>query len=422
MKSDSAGSSDHPSERHLVATLKEREMQIEHSINFVRIGIIAAGVLLDLYTAVTQRLAEGQYELFAAGIVAFVAVYLAIVHIYSRGKGYHGWLKYLTITVDYALIFAYFAEMMRPQFAGQVNLESIISVSALLLMVIVMLNALRLSRGAVVYGTLLGAALTLFLTIGYSQQPILRIWLAPIVVTAGAVAYWISRNVRTIVRALWRREKLARFLPKELVEIVEASDVDLSLGGKATTATVLFADIRSFTQFSEKRDPAEVVGVLNRYFSAMTSVIAKHGGMIDKFIGDAIMAVFGAPFPREGDAARAVAAAGEMLAQLELLNRELASDGSSPLSIGIALHTGTVIAGNIGSPDRMDYTVIGDTVNLASRLEGLNKKYHTGLLISGDTREAAGNSAEMRFIGESEVRGREQPVRLYTLEGIGGFT
>ncbi|HUX12184.1 MAG TPA: adenylate/guanylate cyclase domain-containing protein [Spirochaetia bacterium] len=390
-------------------------MRIEHSINLVRVGIVAAGVLLDLYTAVTQHLAQGQYELFAVGIIAFVAVYLAIVHIFSRGKVYHGWVKYLTITVDYALIFAYFAEMMRPQFAGRVNVEAIISVSVALFVVFVMLNALRLSRSAVIYGTLLGAGLTIFLTLAYSRQPILRIWLTPIVVTSGAVAYWISRNIRSIVRALWRREKLARFLPKELVEIVESSDVDLSLGGKATTATVLFADIRSFTQFSEKRDPAEVVEVLNRYFSVMTAVIAKQGGMIDKFIGDAIMAVFGAPLPREGDAMRAVAAAGEMLSQLELLNREWASDGRPPLAIGIALHTGTVIAGNIGSPDRMDYTVIGDTVNLASRLEGLNKKYHTGLLISGDTRDAAGSSADMRFLGESEVRGREQPVRLYTI-------
>lgn len=417
MRPGSLTSAIQPPEHQLTETLKTREMQIEHSINMVRVGIIAAGVVLDLFTALTQGLAGGEYELFAASIILFVAAYVTVVHLFSRGTTYHGWLKYLTITVDFALVLAYFNEMLAPQFAGRVNVESIIAVSVMVLILIVMLNALRLSAEAVIYATILGAAITFYITLGYSSDPLIRIWFVPVVILAGAVVYWTSRNVRTIVRALWRREKLARFVPRELVEIVENSDLELTLGGKATTATVLFADIRNFTRFSEMRDPGDVVAILNRYFSAMAAIIDSHGGMIDKYIGDAVMAVFGVPIARDGDASRAVAAAGEMLRRLDQLNAEWGTEGQSPLAIGIALHTGVVIAGNIGSPDRMDYTVIGDTVNLASRLEEMNKRYHTSLVMSRETCEAAGHSKEASFIAQTEIRGREQPVELYTLNG-----
>jgi len=415
---NSIGTLVHPAEHRVRQTFREREMAIEHSINFVRMTIIGVGVLLDLFTAISQGLAGGSYEIFAVGIVIVAAAYVAVVHLFTRGGAYHGWVKYLTITADYLLILAYFREMLSPQFAGRVDLDSVIAVSVMVLFVIIMLNALRLSSAAVIYATIVGAAITLYITAGFSHQPMARIWYSPLVVAAGGVVYWTSRNVRTIVRALWRREKLARFVPRELVDIVENSDLELTLGGKATTATVLFADIRNFTRFSEKRDPEAVVAILNRYFSAMAAIIDAYGGMIDKYIGDAVMAVFGVPIAREGDASRAVSAAGAMLRKLDELNAEWGAEGQPPLAIGIALHTGVVIAGNIGSPDRMDYTVIGDTVNLASRLEEMNKRYHTALVMSRETCEAAGHSGVANFIAETEIRGREQPVQLYTLAGV----
>jgi adenylate cyclase len=223
-----------------------------------------------------------------------------------------------------------------------------------------------------------------------------RIWLAPLMLVAGAVTYWISRNVTSLIHAPRRREKLARFLPKDLARLLEDSDLDLTLGGKTTRVTVLVADIRGFTRYCENRSPQEIAEALNEYFTFMSAIIHDHGGMIDKYIGDAVMAVFGAPLPREDHASRAA--------------------GRPSFRIGIALNTGEALAGYIGAPDRLDYTVIGDTVNLAARREELNKTYGTSVIMSEETCREIGAGAGARFLGEVPIRGRESPVRIYSLD------
>jgi adenylate cyclase len=182
------------------------------------------------------------------------------------------------------------------------------------------------------------------------------------------------------------------------------------LGGVNQKITVLFADIRCFTAISEKEKPENVVGLLNKYFSAMTEVICDHGGTLDKFTGDGLMAIFGAPTASEEDALNAVKAAIMMQKRLEPLNAELASEGYGRISVGIGLHTGEATVGYIGSDMRSEYTAIGDTVNLASRLE--SNAQGGQILMSDATAEASGNLIPVNILEPLSVKNREQKVNV----------
>jgi adenylate cyclase len=188
----------------------------------------------------------------------------------------------------------------------------------------------------------------------------------------------------------------------------------VTLGGEEREASVLFADIRGFTTISEKLPPPELLHLLNAYLGHMSRVIEGEKGVIDKYIGDEVMAIFGAPLLLEDHAVRAVAAG---IGMLKELNRFNAEEGlPSPLRIGIGIATGPVVAGNVGSPERLNYTVLGDTVNIASRLQGLTKEYGVPLIMSEGTRERVAAVFPCRLLAKVAVRGRQQETALYTVE------
>ncbi len=187
---------------------------------------------------------------------------------------------------------------------------------------------------------------------------------------------------------------------------------NVELGGQTLDVTVMFCDIRGFTSLSETMKPGDVVTLLNEYFTGLEKCIASHGGVINKYIGDAVMALFGAPVPCRTHARDAFAAACAMREELVRMNTSFAGRGLPQLRFGIALHSGPVLAGNIGAASRMEYTVIGDTVNTASRIEGQCKVYGRDLLISQSTADLLGR--ELNFVAEAELRGRKEKVRLYT--------
>lgn len=193
---------------------------------------------------------------------------------------------------------------------------------------------------------------------------------------------------------------------------------DLQLGGEEREVTILFSDLRDFTTLSEKLPPHEVLALLNRYLDRMSAVVEKHGGVIDKYIGDAIMALFGAPVSTDGAAARALAAARDMRDALAALNRELAAEGRPPLALGIGINTARVIAGNMGSKTRLNYTVIGDGVNLAARLEALTKdaSYGAQIIVSEATAIAANGRGELRALGSVTVKGKTEAVKIYAAD------
>ena len=207
------------------------------------------------------------------------------------------------------------------------------------------------------------------------------------------------------------------YMGQEVMEQAMSVEGDLQLGGERRLVTILFSDIRDFTAMSEKMKPEEVVTMLNEYFSEMTAIVVKNGGVVDKFMGDAIMAVYGIPKPRADHAELAVKTSVEMLQRLQALHQEWETKGKPIIKMGIGLNTGEVVVGNIGSQDRMSYTIIGDPANVASRVQALNKTYHTTLLLTDRTYEAVVGKVPhvLQPVEKVQIRGRSEPVQLYTI-------
>lgn len=192
---------------------------------------------------------------------------------------------------------------------------------------------------------------------------------------------------------------------------------DLSLGGSNKEVTVFFSDIRDFTKFSEGHTPEEVVSMLNEYFAIMVGIINKNHGVVDKFIGDAIMAVWGAPKSTGQDQYYAVKACIEMRIALNELNERRAVRGQTPIKIGIGIHSGRAISGTIGSNERMEYTVIGDTVNMTSRIESSTKAFGTDLLVSDITAGIIKEKFVLEYAGAAEVKGKSEPLKMFKVRG-----
>lgn len=221
------------------------------------------------------------------------------------------------------------------------------------------------------------------------------------------------------------RDIFSRFVPGDVVEEVLASAGDnLRLGGVERDCTVLFSDLRGFTSFSETQPAVRVIEVVNYYLNEMTEAILDAGGTLVSYMGDGIMAVFGAPLQQPDHADRALVAAREMIgARLDRFNAWLAEQGfDRSFEMGVGLNSGTVMAGNVGSEQRVEYTAIGDTTNTASRLEGMTKDSEAMLFISSSTRDRLTSGAEeLVEVGEVAIRGREQKLTVWTIRGPGGL-
>jgi class 3 adenylate cyclase len=211
------------------------------------------------------------------------------------------------------------------------------------------------------------------------------------------------------------RETFGRYVTQQVADEILAGRVEL--GGERRVATVLFSDIRGFTSMSESMTPEEVVDFLNDYLNLMVDCVVEHGGILDKFIGDAIMAVFGVPLgqgTQADDAKAAVRCALEMSKRLDALNRSREEKNEMPIEIGVGIHTGDLVAGNIGSPVRMEYTVIGDTVNVSSRLEGMTKTLGRRILLTAKTAALVEDELNVEELQAASVRGRQGEVRVFT--------
>jgi adenylate cyclase len=209
------------------------------------------------------------------------------------------------------------------------------------------------------------------------------------------------------------KQLFGRYVAKDVIDQLMADPALVRLGGARREMTVLFSDIRGFTTASEQGTPEAVVAQLNEYFGVMVDVLFRHQGTLDKFVGDMVMGLFGAPLEDPLHADHAVATALEMIAELDKLNVKWRAAGTPTVDIGIGINTGEMIAGNIGSSAIMSYTVIGDAVNLGSRLESLNKEHGTRILISQGTLDRLTRPVETRRIGDVTVKGRKAPVTVY---------
>lgn len=208
------------------------------------------------------------------------------------------------------------------------------------------------------------------------------------------------------------------YLSPKLVETMLLDPSSLKLGGEKRELTVFFSDIRAFTTYSEKYGPEQVVAILNEYLTAMTDIIIDFDGTLDKFVGDEIMAIWGAPVHQDNHPALAVAAALKMLEKLKLLQQEWRDRGMDVIDIGMGINTGEMVVGNMGSLKRMDYTVIGDNVNIGARLEALTRDYNQHLIISESTYSFVKDMVTVKKLEPVTVKGKTQPVMIYSVTGL----
>lgn len=288
---------------------------------------------------------------------------------------------------------------------------------ALLLCIVVVLSGvgLRSHPGvtAAVAGVL-GVGVWLLAVWLFASQ---KIWMTPLLPMASVAALYASSLLINYMasrqRALQTRMMFSQYVPKEVVSrLVERPEL-LKLGGEARELTLMFTDLANFTTMSERLTAEATVEVLTEYFNAMTTIIHRYGGTVDKFIGDAVMAFWGAPLDDAQHAEHAVRAAIDMQVAMEQLAARLVERGLPAISMRIGLHTGRVVVGNIGSLSRFSYTVIGDAVNLAARLEGANKAFGTGILLSDATARTLPVDLTMRHLDRVIVKGKSEAINVY---------
>ncbi len=239
-------------------------------------------------------------------------------------------------------------------------------------------------------------------------------------VSGGRELNELAGSFNDMIRGLKERNMIkdtfSRYVSKQVADEILNDPNKISLGGESKEVTILFSDIRGFTTLAEKLPAELVVRILNEYFNVMVDCVFMYEGTLDKYIGDAIMAVFGTPTLHDDDPMRAIRTAVRMRDELEELNDIwMNKDGLPPLRIGIGIHTGEVIAGNIGHMQRMEYTVIGDSVNLASRIESLTKEYHCSILISEITYGKVKDLIDARYLDSVTVKGKTKSVKIYEL-------
>ncbi|MCB9594113.1 MAG: HAMP domain-containing protein [Sandaracinaceae bacterium] len=295
------------------------------------------------------------------------------------------------------------------------------------------LAQMRQIVGATIAGTLLVAVLAAFLFARWLAAPIVRLvdltkeiaarrFDARVTIETGDelatlggalndAAAELERSEARVREEIAIRADLGRYLPAELVEQIVEREQSMELGGQRRAITVLFADVVAFTPLSDRLAPEVVVAILNELFTLLTEAVFRHGGTVDKFVGDCVMAVFGAPAEQPDHAARALATARDMLRFLEAANAGLEDRYGVTVQLAIGVNSGDAVVGNVGSEKRMEYTAIGDVVNVAARLETIARPQQ--ILVTRATADAAGDEFERTRIGEREVPGRAAPVELF---------
>ncbi len=419
--------------------LQKQEKRGERLVNHFRLAFCLMG-LLAMVPAWPNNTATANLVFLVLGLswlVYCLALYIMLMVYRDR---YWPWLKFVTVTLDLVL-------QAGTALAAGVNhsglLEYFRSGFIFLFVFWTLFAGFRFSMAAGLYSAALSLVLNagilwFAVATGRVEATAVSVYHGPAinVVDQGMIIFFISipgvvagviagmaRNLvrraedESLQRARLQKEKgrLRRYLSKDLVELVLEDPDRLELGGARQTATIMFTNIRNFTPFSERREPEEVVNFLNLYFTRMVSIVFRTGGTLDKYMGDGLLAEYGVPFDVEKAPLRSVTAALEMVHVLHDFNESAGLHELAEVEIGVGIATGPVVAGNIGSLERMEYTCIGDTVNTAARMEKLNREIGSNILICERTYRAVKDFVVAHRVPPMKAKGKE-PMAIYAVE------
>ncbi|MFL5322101.1 MAG: adenylate/guanylate cyclase domain-containing protein [Myxococcaceae bacterium] len=389
------------------ALIGEQFLSVIRLFMFVMFGV---SVILPALTGDFTPVFDLARVLVASAYALFCLITLFAVRRVKSAVGRALVVPMIMITIDYAFIV--FMGWRRAVVDHLAFPETTVITCA----VLVAFCVARFSRVHVWYSALLSIASYVFIT-AYTQRFSLHSvgFVIGGFISLALMMHWANQRLARMFLDIRRRENLARFLPRQIAERVLKHENLLEPTQREVT--VLFTDIRDFTSLSEKMPPREVLAFLDRYFGHMSQIVKGHDGVVNKFLGDGMLAVWGVPDRDEQHAEKALKAALDMRKKLIEFNQERVNEGLPPIRMGMGIHTGPVAAGMLGGADQHEYTVIGDAVNLASRIEGLTKALHVDLLVSESTWAQLGERFRGARAGEETVKGRLQPVTVYTIEG-----
>ncbi|WP_313898134.1 adenylate/guanylate cyclase domain-containing protein, partial [Nodosilinea sp. LEGE 07298] len=380
----------------------------ELQLSYVRAGVLFISLLLDLAVFLFPQVLLGKdyvpptvviisvcANLFALGLVAILRQGLSM-------EALQRWQVIIPI-FDNLLLWAFITNIWRVMGATQpLILTNVVAFCSL----VAVSGGLRLSRRAAVLTSLLALVNFGYAAVLFQLNLALALFAGITVLGTGFLGMRMAVIVRRHVKNESGRVLMAQFLPKTVVEAAFESPLDLLQQPQKCSVTVVVTDLRDFTHFAEALDPQTALDFLNRYQGVLATIVERHGGWVDKFMGDGMLAVFGAPDPLENHARSALTAATAMVREVKQI---------SPLAMGVGVHSGPVVAGCLGTAGRLEFTVIGDTVNVAARLEALTKTLGHPLLVSETTYQQAG-SFPLQSLGRHGLRGRAQTLELFTLK------
>jgi adenylate cyclase len=395
--------------------LAEHALIGERRVTVVRLAMIAV-FTLD-YEVITRLLGEPRvFDPWRMGAgLAYLVFALAMFVSLRRSRpdpAKSFWGPIVATVVDYGLL-VFMAERERVT-TGNIHPE----MGAISFALVLCFSVCRVSLFHVAFSTIVGCLG--YLAVGLAHHAFSAVTTPFVMGRLGALGLLIAltnRSLRTMFTGLRRRDNLTRFLPRQIVDRV-LDHGEAALDPVQCEVTVLFSDLRGFTAFSETLQPREVLEFLDDYLGHMAQIVKGHEGLVNKFLGDGLLAFWGVPNPTADHATPALKAALDMRRKLAELNASRAARGLPQVRFGVGIHSGPVAAGMLGGADQHEYTIIGDAVNLASRIEGLTKGHGVDILVSENTWALCDGRFRGRRVAEEQVKGRERPVVVYALDGL----
>jgi class 3 adenylate cyclase len=396
----------------LEAVLARESLANERKLAYVRALVVLISTGLDVVVFFFPEPLLGKESispaiaLFSLGASAFTLLLLGLLRS-SRADQWLAWLQVIIPLFD-GLLLAGFITNIYP-ILGQTQPMILTNITAFCCLLAVS-GGMRLRKQSVTLTTALALANFSYGATLFGLDLAITLFAAFTIFGTGFVARWMADIVRRQIQNEAGRRLMERFLPKPVVEAAFETPLQLLNQPRLCNLTVMVTDLRNFTHFAENLSPVEVLKYLNRLQGFQAAIVEAQGGWVNKFMGDGMLAVFGAPDSLPHHEERALQAALMLLQDLSTV---------SPLAMGIGLHTGPVVAGCVGTGSRLEFTVIGDTVNVASRLESLTKQEGTPLLISETTRRNLSQHPGLTSLGMRYLRGRDDQLELFTLQGLG---